>query len=66
LPDDVFSSLPEASEDEEDMLDMAFGLTDTSRLGCQITITPDMEGVVWEMPKATRNFYVDGHVAKPH
>jgi len=58
--------MPEASEDEEDMLDMAFGLTETSRLSCQLTVTPDMEGAVWEMPKATRNFYVDGHVAKPH
>jgi Na+-transporting NADH:ubiquinone oxidoreductase subunit NqrF len=62
----VFDSLPETSEDEEDMLDMAFGLQETSRLGCQITVTQDMEGVVWEMPKATRNFYVDGHVPKPH
>ena len=66
LPLDVYDSLPEPSEDEEDMLDMAFGLTETSRLGCQIEVTPDMEGVVFEMPKATRNFYVDGHVPKPH
>ena len=60
----MYDSLPEPSEDEEDMLDMAFGLTETSRLGCQITVTEDMEGVVLTMPKATRNFYVDGHKAK--
>ena len=36
---DDYERLPEASEDEEDMLDLAFGLTHTSRLGCQITIT---------------------------
>mmetsp|Transcript_17401 Transcript_17401/g.25135 ORF Transcript_17401/g.25135 Transcript_17401/m.25135 type:complete len:154 (-) Transcript_17401:10-471(-) len=66
LSDDLFDKLPEASENEEDMLDMAFGLTDTSRLGCQITVTEDMNGVELEMPKATRNFYVDGHVPKPH
>ena len=66
LPQNLFHSLPEPSEDEEDMLDMAFGLTETSRLGCQITVTSDMEGVVLEMPKATRNFYVDGHKPKPH
>ena len=66
LPLNVFDTLPEPSEDEEDMLDMAFGLTETSRLGCQIKVTKDLEGVEFEMPKATRNFYVDGHVPKPH
>jgi ferredoxin len=53
-------------EDEEDMLDMAFGLTHTSRLGCQITVGEVMEGSVITLPKATRNFYVDGHKPKPH
>jgi ferredoxin len=66
FPSAVFDGLPEASEDEEDMLDMAFGLTESSRLGCQVTITESMEGIVVEMPKATRNFYVDGHVPKGH
>ena len=66
FPDPVFDELPEASEDEEDMLDMAFGLTETSRLGCQVIVTEEMDGMVVEMPKATRNFYVDGHVPKPH
>jgi ferredoxin-2, mitochondrial len=62
----MYDSLPEPSEDEEDMLDMAFGLTETSRLGCQIIVTEQMDGTVLEMPKATRNFYVDGHVPQPH
>jgi ferredoxin-2, mitochondrial len=66
MPIDLFDKLEEPSEDEEDMLDMAFGLTETSRLGCQITVTADMDGVELEMPKATRNFYVDGHVPVPH
>jgi ferredoxin-2, mitochondrial len=66
LPQDIYDALPEPSEDEEDMLDMAFGLTETSRLGCQIQVTEAMEGAVLELPKATRNFYVDGHVPKPH
>jgi ferredoxin-2, mitochondrial len=66
LPHAIYDSLPEPSEDEEDMLDMAFGLSETSRLGCQVKVTTRMEGMVLEMPKATRNFYVDGHKPKPH
>jgi ferredoxin len=63
LDEDVYSSLPEASEDEEDMLDQAFGLTLTSRLGCQVILTPDLDGIKVQLPSATRNFYVDGHVS---
>ena len=33
-----FDVLPKPEEEEEDMLDLAFGLTDTSRLGCQIKV----------------------------
>ncbi|GKY98163.1 ferredoxin-2, mitochondrial [Mayamaea pseudoterrestris] len=66
FPASIYDQLPEPSEDEEDMLDMAFGLTETSRLGCQVIVTPEMENAVLELPKATRNFYVDGHVPKPH
>mmetsp|Transcript_856 Transcript_856/g.1763 ORF Transcript_856/g.1763 Transcript_856/m.1763 type:complete len:176 (+) Transcript_856:128-655(+) len=54
------------SEDEEDMLDMAVGLTQTSRLGCQIMVEENMEGAVFTLPKNTRNFYVDGHKPIPH
>jgi ferredoxin-2, mitochondrial len=66
FPVNVFDHLEEPSEEEEDMLDMAFGLTETSRLGCQVLVVPEMDGITVEMPKATRNFYVDGHVPKPH
>jgi len=66
LQDEVFRDLPEPSEEEEDMLDQAFGLTNTSRLGCQIELTKKHDGMVVTIPKATRNFYVDGHVPKPH
>ncbi len=50
-----FDQLPEAKEEEEDMLDLAFGLTHTSRLGCQITITEDLDGLKVKLPHATRN-----------
>ncbi|TYZ59319.1 hypothetical protein PybrP1_001198 [[Pythium] brassicae (nom. inval.)] len=66
LADDVYERLEEPCEDEEDMLDMAFGLTDTSRLGCQVIVDKSFEGTTVTLPKATRNFYVDGHVPKPH
>ena len=66
LDDDVFDELPEAEEAEDDMLDQAFGLTPTSRLGCQVIITEEMNGITIQLPAATRNFYVDGHVPQPH
>jgi 2Fe-2S ferredoxin len=50
-----YELLKEASEDEEDMLDLAFGLTATSRLGCQIVITDELDGLTVKLPQATRN-----------
>ena len=50
-----YDLLQEASEDEEDMLDLAFGLTATSRLGCQIIITEELDGLVVRLPTTTRN-----------
>uniref|UniRef100_A0A1A8EY62 Ferredoxin-2, mitochondrial n=2 Tax=Nothobranchius korthausae TaxID=1143690 RepID=A0A1A8EY62_9TELE len=61
-----FDKLPEPEEREDDMLDMAPMLQENSRLGCQIILTPDLEGMELTLPKVTRNFYVDGHVPKPH
>ncbi|KAJ2344599.1 hypothetical protein GGH91_002814 [Coemansia sp. RSA 2671] len=63
LEDKIFDSLPEPTDEENDMLDLAFALTDTSRLGCQVLLSSDMEGMRIKLPSATRNFYVDG--AKP-
>ena len=45
-----FSGLDEASEAEEDMLDVAFEPKTFSRLGCQITITEELDGLVVKMP----------------
>ena len=50
-----FEKLEEASEDEEDMLDLAFGLTRTSRLGCQIIMSDELDGIVVRLPSSTRN-----------
>lgn len=54
-----FERLDEASEEEEDMLDLAFGLTHTSRLGCQIKMTDELDGLSVTIPAATRNMLVD-------
>ena len=60
LEEDVFDQLEEPCDDENDMLDLAFGLTDTSRLGCQVHVTRNLDGLVVQLPSATRNMYVDG------
>ena len=48
---DWWSKLEPAAEEEEEMLDMAFGLEKTSRLGCQIIMSEDMDGLVVRLPK---------------
>ncbi|KAK0222143.1 2Fe-2S ferredoxin-type domain-containing protein [Armillaria fumosa] len=65
LEQEVFDQLEEPGDDENDMLDMAFGLTDTSRLGCQVKVTKDIQDGRWEvrLPAATRNMFVDGKKA---
>ncbi|MBP7710055.1 MAG: ferredoxin family 2Fe-2S iron-sulfur cluster binding protein [Rickettsiales bacterium] len=50
-----YDKLEEPSEDEEDMLDLAFGLTPTSRLGCQIIMTQELDGLTLVVPDETRN-----------
>lgn len=50
-----FPKLATPTEDEEDMLDLAFGLEKTSRLGCQLVITEALDGLVVRLPAATRN-----------
>jgi 2Fe-2S ferredoxin len=50
-----YGKLADATEDEEDMLDLAFDLQETSRLGCQIIITDALDGLVVKLPAGTRN-----------
>src|ERR1700758_3764930 len=45
-----YDLLQEPSEDEDDMLDLAFNLTKTSRLGCQIIITDELDGLTVRQP----------------
>jgi ferredoxin, 2Fe-2S len=50
-----YDRLDEPSEEEEDMLDLAFGLTRTSRLGCQIRMTEELDGLTVALPAGTNN-----------
>jgi ferredoxin len=52
---DWFEKLPRASEDEEDMLDLASGARRTSRLSCQIMLTAELDGIVVNIPTESRN-----------
>ena len=52
---DWYAKLPDASEEEQDMLDLAAGLTRTSRLGCQILMTEPLDGMVVRLPSSVRN-----------
>lgn len=54
-----YERLKPASEDEEDMLDLAFGLTATSRLGCQLIITDELDGLTVALPNETRNMMLE-------
>tara|TARA_B100000287_G_scaffold435312_1_gene503008 strand:- start:8521 stop:8850 length:330 start_codon:yes stop_codon:yes gene_type:complete len=55
---DFFDKLPDPSEEEEDMLDLAWGLTHTSRLGCQIIVSDELDGMKVKIPTGTRNMSV--------
>mmetsp|Transcript_49615 Transcript_49615/g.153220 ORF Transcript_49615/g.153220 Transcript_49615/m.153220 type:complete len:156 (-) Transcript_49615:196-663(-) len=62
----TYDAIPEPSDAEYDMLDLAFAPEPTSRLSCQVKVTDELEGATARLPKATRNMAVDGYVATPH
>ena len=51
LEQGLFDSLDEPDEEEVDMLDLAWGLEDTSRLCCQLKVGPHLEGAVFTLPE---------------
>jgi len=55
VSEEWFDKLSEPEEEEEDMLDLAFGLQQTSRLGCQIIISDELDGLKVHVPSETRN-----------
>ena len=50
-----FARLPRASEEEDDLLDLAAAVTRTSRLACQITLMPELDGLTVQMPGESRD-----------
>jgi len=55
LDSEDFSTFPDPDEEEEDMLDLALGLTDTSRLGCQIVLEPQHSGMRIQLPEESES-----------
>ena len=51
-----FAKLPPASEEEEDLLDIAAHVTRTSRLACQIMMTPELDSLSVRVPPSARNW----------
>ena len=54
-----FDRLPPAVDDEEDMLDLAAGVTRTSRLSCQITLSAELDGLEVRIPAESRDMQRD-------
>lgn len=58
MGNEFYGKLPDPMEDENDMLDQAEGLTDTSRLGCQVIMTQNLDGLVVKLPPIIANMQV--------
>ncbi|MDP7546425.1 MAG: 2Fe-2S iron-sulfur cluster-binding protein [Alphaproteobacteria bacterium] len=56
---DWSGKLPTPQEEEEDMLDLVYGLKRTSRLGCQIVMTAELDGLTVRLPGESRNLLED-------
>ena len=50
-----FARLPDASEEEEDMLDLAADVEATSRLSCQIMLSDELDGLEVRIPEGSHN-----------
>jgi len=55
---DWYGRLRPAEEEETDMLDLAYGLTPTSRLSCQLLMSEELDGLVITLPSETHNLMI--------
>jgi ferredoxin len=53
-----FAKLPPAASEEEDMLDLAAGVSRTSRLSCQIELTEELDGIEVRIPPESRDMQI--------
>jgi len=53
-----YGKLRSAEEEETDMLDLAYGLTPTSRLSCQLLMSEELDGLVITLPSETHNLMI--------
>ena len=51
----MYKGMDEPGEQESDMLDLATGVTDTSRLGCQVKVHKDLDGLMVRLPGIVQN-----------
>ena len=58
--------MEEPTDEENDMLDLAPGLTETSRLGCQVIMCKEFDGITVTLPNATRNVQSERFVERAH
>lgn len=61
---EMYDRMEEPDDDENDMLDLAFGLTETSRLGCQVKMSKELDGLVVKLPTMTRNLQASDFESK--
>lgn len=59
IDEKYLDKLTRATDEEEDMLDLALFVKLNSRLSCQIILTPELDGIKFTLPSATRNFFAD-------
>lgn len=59
MDENLLKKIPPARDEEEDVLQAAFGRKANSRLGCQVKVTKDFEGTIIIIPKQTRNIDVN-------
>nr|XP_003227263.2 PREDICTED: adrenodoxin [Anolis carolinensis] len=62
--EEAFRKLGAVSDEELDMLDLAFGLTDTSRLGCQVHVKKWMDGLTLHVPREVSDIRKELEVEK--
>ena len=62
--EDMYNKMEEPDDDENDMLDLAFGLSETSRLGCQVRMSKELDGLVVRLPSMTRNLQASDFESK--